>query len=367
MILITTQCFPPDRGGIEMLMGGLADAIHGGGEAVTVYADRAHMDAADPAPYTVKRFGGFKPLRRRLKAYAVARAVHAQNVKGVFADSWKSVERLPPLSVPIAVLAHGMEFPAAPSASKRARIARALAKANTVIANSAYTASLARPYLSDGDRRLRVINPPIGPQAEPGETALKQVRDIIAGRGPVLLTLARLEPRKGVDMVIRALPHILKSHPNAIYLVAGGGGDRARLDQIAAAAGVAGSVRFIGPVGGEVKAALFASTDVFVMPTRREGDSVEGFGIAFVEAGWYGVPALAGGDGGAPDAVRDGQTGLLCDATDQADVLRQIQRLLSDSELKRRLSAAAPERARGEAQWNAALTRYLDALTAAAP
>ncbi|MGH8480553.1 MAG: glycosyltransferase family 4 protein [Gammaproteobacteria bacterium] len=363
MILITTQCFPPDRGGIEILMGGLADAIHGGGEAVAVYADRAHTDVADPAPYTVKRFGGFKPLRRRLKAYAVACAVRAQNVKGVFADSWKSVERLPPLSVPIAVLAHGMEFPAAPSASKRARIARALAKANTVIANSAYTASLVRPYLSDGDRRLRVVNPPIGLQAEPDETALKQVRDIIAGRGPVLLTLARLEPRKGVDMVIRALPDILKSHPNVIYLVAGSGDDdRARLGQIAAAAGVAGSVGFIGPVGGKVKAALFASTDVFVMPTRREGDSVEGFGIAFLEAGWYGVPALAGRDGGALDAVRDGQTGLLCDATDQADVLRQAQRLLSDSELKRRLGAAASERARGAAQWNAALTQYLDAL-----
>lgn len=364
MILITTQCFPPDRGGIEMLLGGLADAIHGGGDAVAVYADRAHTDMADPAPYTVKRFGGFKPLRRRLKAYAVARAIRAQNVKGVFADSWKSVERLPPLSVPIAVLAHGMEFPAAPSASKRARIARALARANTVIANSAYTASLVRPYLNDGDRRLRVINPPIGPQAEPGETVRKQVRGIIAGRGPVLLTVARLEPRKGVDMVIRALPDILKSYPNAIYLVAGGGDDRARLEQIAAAASVAGSVRFIGPVGlkSEVKAALFASTDVFVMPTRREGDSVEGFGIAFVEAGWYGVPALAGRDGGAPDAVRDGQTGLLCDATDQADVLRQIQRLLSDSEFERRLGAAASERARGAAQWNAALPRYLDAL-----
>ncbi|MDQ3564507.1 MAG: glycosyltransferase family 4 protein [Pseudomonadota bacterium] len=362
MILITTQCFPPDRGGIEMLMGGLADAVHGSDEAVAVYADRAHTDAADPAPYAVKRFGGFKPLRRQLKAYAVANAVRAQNVKGLFADSWKSVELLPTLSAPIAVLAHGMEFPAAPSASKRARIVNALAKAHTLIANSAYTASLARPYLSDGDRRLRVINPPIGPQLAPGEAALTKVRDIIAGRGPVLLTLARLEPRKGVDMVIRTMPDILKIYPNAVFVVASGGDDRARLDQIAAEKAVMQSIRFTGPVDGEMKAALFASADVFVMPTRREGDSVEGFGIAFVEAGWYGVPALAGRDGGASDAVQDGQTGLLCHATDQADVWRQIERLLGDSALRHRLGAAASQRARGELQWANAINRYLDAL-----
>ena len=362
MILITTQCFPPDRGGIEMLMGGLADAIHGSGETVTVYADHVHNDGADRAQYPVKRFGGFKPLRRRLKAFAVAGAARAQPIKGVFADSWKSVELLPRLDAPLAVLAHGMEFPANPTAGKRARIAVALAKARCVIANSAYTASLVEPYLSDGARRLRVINPPIGAQPEPTPAALNGIREIIAGRGPVLLTLARLEARKGVDMVIGALPEILKSQPKAVYFVAGGGEDRPRLERIAAACGVTGSVQFTGPVDGAAKAALFASADAFVMPTRREGNSVEGFGIAYVEAGWYGVPSLAGRDGGAVDAVRDEDTGLLCDTTDQADIVRQIERLLNDGELKRRLGAAAMQRARGPAQWTATLNQYLDAL-----
>ena len=340
----------------------MADALHARGEAVRVYADRARTDGPDPGSYAVMRFGGFKPLRRRLKAFAIARAMRGQTVKGVFADSWKSVEMLAPLGVPLAVLAHGMEFPANPSAGKRARIAKALAKARCIIANSAYTASQVKPYLGDGERRLRVINPPIGPQPEATPEALSGVREIIAGRSPVLLTLARLEPRKGVDMVIRALPEILKSHPKAVYLIAGGGEDRARLEQIAFDAGVAPSVYFTGPVDGAAKAALFASADVFAMPTRREGNSVEGFGIAFVEAGWYGVPALAGRDGGAVDAVRDELTGLLCNATDQSDVLRQIERLLSDGELKRRLGSAASQRARGEAQWSAALNQFLDAL-----
>jgi phosphatidylinositol alpha-1,6-mannosyltransferase len=361
MILIATQCFPPDRGGIEMLMGGLADALCASGEAVHVFADRARLDGADTGSYAVTRFGGFKPLRRRLKAFAIARAVRGQKIKGVFADSWKSVELLAPLGVPMVVLAHGMEFPANPSASKRARIAKALAKAHCIVANSAYTASQVKPYL--GERRLRVINPPIGPQPEATPVALSGIREIIAERRPVLLTLARLEPRKGVDMVIRVLPEILKSHPKTVYVVAGAGEDRTRLEQLAKDTGVSSSVHFAGPVDGAAKAALFASADLFVMPARREGNSVEGFGIVYIEAGWYGVPALGGREGGAIDAVLDGETGLLCDATDQADVLRQIERLLGDGELKRRLGMAAAERARGPAQWTEALKQYLDALT----
>ena len=362
MILITTQCFPPDRGGIEALMGGLAEALHASGREVAVHADRVRESGvAFSAPYAIKRYAGLKPLRRRFKAWNVARTVRAGRVEGIFADSWKSIELLPKLRTPIAVLAHGMEFPANATAGKRARIARAFAKAKTVIANSAYTASLARAYVGGG-ARLVVINPPIGAMPSPSEAALARVREVIAGRGPVMLTLGRLEPRKGVDTVIRTLPKILKTHPNALYIVAGGGGDRARLAHLAVEGGVGAHVHFTGRVDSDEKAALFTCADAFLMPVRREGDSVEGYGIVFAEAGWYGVPSLAGREGGAADAVRDEETGLLCDAGDDDDVTRQMLRLLDDGELKRRWGAAASSRARGDAQWTNAISRYVEAL-----
>ncbi len=367
MIIITTQNFPPDRGGIETLMGGLADSLAQAGEKIAVYADRirtAGLLERSALSYPVQRFGNLRPLRRRVKAGAVAVAARASGVKGIFADSYKSIELLPALDVPIAVLAHGMEFPARPSPFKRARIKRALGKARTVIANSAYTATLVRPYLSDGDRRLRIVNPPIGEQPEPPAQAKDQVRRLIAGRSPVLLSLSRLEPRKGVDMVVRSLPAVLKSHPSAVFVIAGGGDDRARLERLASDTGVTAHVHFAGPVDGEMKAALLASADLFAMPTRRERDSVEGFGIVFVEAGWYGVPAIAGRDGGAPDAVIDGKTGLLCDGSAPADVSGKIMRILDDTDLRRRLGAAAAERARASL-WAAALPKFLDALGAA--
>lgn len=365
MFVITTQCFPPDRGGIEALMGGLADTLHAKGHSILVFADHVHTrDAVERAtPYPVRRFGGLKPLRRWLKARAVAATLRTNEVEGVFADSWKSAELLPPLSVPLAILVHGTEIPVQPSASKRERIAKTLARARSVIVNSAHTADAVAPYLSDGMARVKIIHPPIGPQIEPSEGALSRARTFVHSRQPVLLTIARLEERKGVDMVIRAMPEVIKSHPQAVYVVAGPGADRVRLEKLALELGVSERVLFTGPVDGEAKAALYAIADLFVMPARRVGNSIESYGIVYVEAGWYGVPAIAGSDGGASDAVLDEQTGLVCDGADAADVLRQIQRVLGDGDLRRRLSDGAKQRARGVAQWSETIKTYLDSLT----
>ena len=365
MIVITTQCFPPDRGGIEALMGGLADTLHAKSHQVLVFADHIHTrDAAERAtPYSVRRFGGLKPLRRWLKARAVAAALRANKVEGVFADSWKSAEMLPRLTVPLAILVHGTEIPVQPSASKRRRIERTLARARSVIVNSAHTAAAVAPYLRDGMGRVRTIHPPIGPQIEPSESALSRARTFVHARAPVLLTIARLEERKGVDMVIHALPEIVKSYPQAVYVVAGPGDDRERLEKLARELGVGERVLFTGPVDGEPKAALYAIADLFVMPARRVGNSIESYGIVYVEAGWYGVPSIAGRDGGASDAVLDGQTGLICDGADASDVARQINRALSDADLRRRLGEGAKQRSRGVAQWSETIRSYLDSLT----
>jgi phosphatidylinositol alpha-1,6-mannosyltransferase len=361
MIIITTQCFPPKLGGIENLMGGLAQSLAAQGKTVKVYAD----SSKEPARFTdfsVERFGGFKPLRRLRKAWTVALASKAEGVEGIFADSWKSIEHLGRASVPVSVLAHGMEFPASPSPAKARRIRTALARANSVIASSSYTASLASPYLDPARTRLVVINPPIGPQPTAPEEELAVLRQITADRGPVIATLSRLEPRKGIDSVLDALPALLARHPSLIYLVAGGGDDRPRLEALARERGVEHAVRFLGPLDAGRKAALYSVADVFAMPTRREGNSVEGFGIVYLEAAWYGLPALATRDGGAVDAVREGETGLLCLPRDIDDVAEKIDRLINDARGPRRLAEAARKRAHGEAQWTARVQEYLATL-----
>jgi len=159
--------------------------------------------------------------------------------------------------------------------------------------------------------------------------------------------------------VIRSLPALIQDYPDLVYAVGGTGADRARLEGLAKDLGVAHHVRFLGFVPEALKPALYEAADVFVMPVRREGDSVEGFGIVYMEAAYYGIPSLAGSEGGAVDAVLDEQTGLIVDGLDKAAITQQLQRLLGDDALRRKLGAAAKERARREFAWSHAVKTYI--------
>jgi phosphatidylinositol alpha-1,6-mannosyltransferase len=365
MIVMLTQCFPPVRGGIENLMASWALALHEAGQAITVLADAPPRPlSADATPYPCQRFAGAKPLRRWRKLRAFASLAKAGRVTAVLADSWKSIEHLPEPGLPVVVLAHGMEFPEEPSARKAARIARSLMKATAIVANSQFTASRVAAYLPAGDARVSVIPPPLMPQPDPGGEALAQVRQWIAGRAPVLLSLSRLEPRKGIDRAIGALAALREQFPDAVLLVAGEGDDLARLQAQAAASDVGGAVAFLGAVDAKIKAALYASADVFVMPVRREGNSVEGYGMVYAEAAWYGLPAIAGDSGGAAEAVRHGETGLVCDGASQDAVNEAVRCLLADGALRQRLGAAAAARVRADLLWPAILPRVLALFTA---
>jgi phosphatidylinositol alpha-1,6-mannosyltransferase len=360
-ILVATQNFPPDLGGIETLLGGFAAELARAGFRVEVFADRIRGGGAELAGpgFALGRSGGPRPLRRLLKRLRIARRIAAAPPRAIICDSWKSIEALPDTDVPILVLAHGMEYPAAPSSAKAARIRAALARAAAVAPNSAWTARLVQPYLTPRTRCV-TVGLPIAPQQDPAEAALAEARRIAGGAGPVLLTLARLEPRKGIDMVIRAIPELSRRHPGLRYVVAGSGQDGERLGALAAQLGVADRVQLVGRVDDGMKAALFRAAGLFVMPARREGDSVEGFGLVYLEAAWHGLASLAGEEGGAADAVEAGRTGSLCDGSDPAAVEAAIASLLADPARLKEMGEAAAARVRADFAWPKVLPRYLD-------
>ena len=362
--LIVTQCFYPDVGGIEGLMTGLADHC-ANDHSVTVLGERIrHKPAAPPVPkpYAICRFTGPRPWRRWRKRSCVESILtkRGSGILGIFVDSWKSVEALPAnLETPVTTLAHGMEYPLDASPDKKGRIAAALARCSAVIANSRYTADLVLPYLDVRADKLQIIYPPIAPLAEPEASELEGLRVRIGGGHPVIATVGRLEPRKGIDAVIRAMPEVRVHHPGCVYAIAGAGDDRERLEKLATTLNVREAVHFLGRVSAAEKAALLAQADIFAMPVRREGRSVEGFGMSYSEAGWFGVPCLAGRDGGAGEAVLHGETGLVCDGAIQSEVTRGLISLLDDEALRKRLGAAARDRVKREFVWPTAVDRYL--------
>ncbi|HEV2999732.1 MAG TPA: glycosyltransferase family 4 protein [Solirubrobacteraceae bacterium] len=369
-LLLITPDFPPAHGGIQALMHGVAANLRELDPAVVALGGAAARAWDAASPLDVRRVPagprGHRASVALLNAAGLARAlalrpavVLAGHV--VAAPAALAARRL--AGVPVVQYVHADEFRTRPGLT-----ARAVSEADATIAVSRYTRDLAvRAGAPEG--RVHLVHPGVDERrAEraaaaarpPGEWgAPAGERAAPAGewggpageRPPTLLTVARLTEHKGHDVVLRALPRVRDAVPGVRWVVVGDGERRGALEQLARERGVESAVRFAGAVGDAERDAWLAQADVFVMPSRVPPGGVggEGFGIAYVEAGLFGVPSVAGDRGGAVDAVVDGETGLLVDATDPRAVADALVELLTDAPLRERLGAAARQRAREHA------------------
>jgi phosphatidyl-myo-inositol dimannoside synthase len=267
--------------------------------------------------------------------------------------------------VPFAVHALGEDLIAARHGPVRRALSFALRKACAVICISRFTANEAELL---GVPRNRILT--ISPGIDPTPYFNVSIEDVVALRTrfglfgkKIILTLARLDVRKGHDMVMRSLPAIVASVPDAHYLVVGKG-DPTRLFAIASELGVRDRLTVIDYVPTEDLPALFALCDVCVMVSRSDPvtQEVEGFGIVYLEAAACGKPTVAGNQGGCPEAVADQETGILVDCTDVPAIERAVIRLLSNEAESRRMGLAGRERVSREFQKSDQLKRIEDAL-----
>ncbi len=167
------------------------------------------------------------------------------------------------------------------------------------------------------------------------------------------MTIARLVERKGIEVVIRAMPRVLEAVPDAIYLVVGTGPQRGKLERLASESGLEGRVVFVGRVSDEELLYYYGACDLFVLLSRTLADKgeMEGFGIVFLEAGACGKPVIGGKGGGTSEAIEDGVTGLLVDPLDVNEIAGTIVRVLVDGELARRLGENGRKRAANQPDW----------------
>jgi len=152
------------------------------------------------------------------------------------------------------------------------------------------------------------------------------------GKRPVVVCISRLVERKGQDMLIRSLPLIQQRVPDAAVLIVGDGPQRSSLEKLAASLGVTRDVVFAGSQPWADLPPYFAAGNIFCMPTRtrKAGWEVEGLGIVYLEASAMGLPVVAGSSGGAPDAVRDGETGFVVDGRSANQIAGRVAVLLMD-------------------------------------
>ena len=218
---------------------------------------------------------------------------------------------------------------------------RYLAAADAIVAVSHYAQQLLFERFSVAPEKIKVIfngvdTKKFAPASKP--PALME-RFGLGGKF-VLVTITRLVERKGVDMVLRALPAVRACIPNAHYLVVGDGPSADQLKRLAAEQAVADAVTFVGAVSHQDIPIYYSSGDLFVMPNRQLADgNNEGFGLVFLEANACGLPVIAGRDGGPAEVVNDGVNGLLVDGSDSNAIASAILSLATNRDLYQRLRA----------------------------
>ncbi|WP_007026026.1 glycosyltransferase family 4 protein [Saccharomonospora iraqiensis] len=165
------------------------------------------------------------------------------------------------------------------------------------------------------------------------------------GARPTVVCVSRLVPRKGQDMLVRALPELRRRVPGTALVLVGGGPYRDRLARLAREHGVAEHVVLTGSVPWDELPAHYTLGDVFAMPARTRGGGldVEGLGIVYLEASATGLPVVAGDSGGAPETVRDGVTGHVVDGRAHGPVVDTLASLLADRDRARRMGEAGRE------------------------
>ena len=258
----------------------------------------------------------------------------------------------PRLGMPYAVLLHGAEvaIPGRLPAS-RSLLAHVVRHATLVISAGGYPAAEARRALR-GRAMPPVVEVPPGVDLDRftpmGGTERSEARvDLgLPADGPLVVSVSRLVPRKGMDVLIDASGILAERFPDLTVAIAGRGRDAERLAARVAEAGA--PVRLLGSVSDKDLPRLVAAADVFAMLCRNRwlGLEQEGFGIVFLEAAAAGVPQVAGASGGAGEAVEDGVTGVLVQRpTEAGDVARAIGRLLGDPDLRARMGSEARRRA----------------------
>ncbi len=161
----------------------------------------------------------------------------------------------------------------------------------------------------------------------------------------LVLSVGRLVRRKGFDRVIKNLPQLTAEGLDVHYLICGRGGMEAELKSLSQALNVSDRVHFAGYVPDRELADYYKACDLFSMLTYfdQEGASVEGFGIVYVEAGYFCKPVLASRVGGAIDAVHHLETGILVDPDSATDLTQALRQLCADSQLRDRLGQTGRE------------------------
>src|SRR4051812_28958858 len=357
-VLLVTNDFPPRPGGIQSFLHGLLSRLDP--DSVVVYTSRwrewQEWDAAQPFEVVREDTSVLlptPPVRRRAISL-----LSEHGCDSVWFGAAAPLGLLAPAlrragARRIVATTHGHEVGWAAVPGLRQLLRRIAGDVDVMTYLGEYTRSRLASAVGGYADRLQRLTPGVDASVfRPGLGGDVRSSLGLADR-PVVVCVSRLMPRKGQDVLIRALPSVQKVVPDAALLLVGGGPSRSRLESLASSCGVASSVFFTGSVEWSLLPAYYSAGDVFAMPcrTRLGGFDVEGLGIVFLEAAACGLPVVAGNSGGAPDAVLEGETGYVVNGENSEAVGERIVALLGSAEEARVMGECGREWVSDEWSW----------------
>lgn len=369
--LLVTNDYPPKVGGIQYYLWEIYRRLPPE-EVVVLTRPHRGWEAFDAAQdHQVIRTRQPLLLPEPWLAREINQVVDAEGIDLVMYDPAVPVGALGPrLSHPYGVILHGAEVTVPGRLPLSRQLLGAVLRGSTLVVTAGEYSTREAERAAGQPLPVVVVPPGVDTDRfrpiDPARRAEVRATYGIGPDDPVVLTLSRLVPRKGMDVLIDAVGELAGTVADLTLLVAGSGRDRHRLERRAARAGA--PVRFLDRVPDDDKPDLYAIADVFSMLCRVRwgGLEQEGFGIVFVEAAAAGVPQLAGRSGGSAEAVDDGATGrVVTDSRDVAEVVELLGAMLAERDTRRTMAEASRARAITEFSYDLLADRFQGAMQAA--
>ncbi|MBN2200618.1 glycosyltransferase family 4 protein [bacterium] len=402
-ILILTDQFPPRQGGVsiwmeklalllgvsnEVIVADLSESVEGRGRdargpTAEIYAGCSYRSIQETVRTAERatvppRKGGFTSVLKLFllmrpeelaKLFFVLRLIRARRLGP---RDWVIVSDPAPmgysavfarflLGIPFAAVCHGGEVLYHRSRRiESVKLSAVLKEADILIANSRFTQRLLVDAGCEPDN-IRVVHPGVDVRHfRPGPKDLRLIRELGIKNRTVLLTVAHLVEHKNHSGVLAVMAALIGKYRNLHYLIMGNGPTGERIKTEARRLGLEGRVTFLRQVSYADLPRYYRLCDVYIMLSRQMALSVEGFGIAFLEAGACGKPSIGMAAGGIADAVEHGRSGFL--VRDIQDAVEKTDRLLADGDLRRRMGRFARRRCEGRFTWDDCIRRVEEGL-----
>ncbi len=236
------------------------------------------------------------------------------------------------LGLPLICYVHGEDVEAAATSRELSWIVnKVLGHAKTIISNSQNTASLLTDNWQVDKSKISILNPGVDATRFIPTDRNSDIRNQLGwNERPVILTVGRLQKRKGQDMLIKALPVIKNRLPNILYAIIGGGEELANLQKLVDELDLHDNVMFMSEIDDETMIKCYQQCDLFALPNRTVEQDIEGFGMVLVEAQACGKVVIAGDSGGTKETMLMNESGFVVDCTKPEPLAEQCIKVLSD-------------------------------------